>query len=149
MQGMNVRFAHQFREGNQVADFLAKLGESGSNRTYEDLQDLLRLLRGIVRIDKSGREMALKAMVMVSFLGIRKEGFMVGRAVLPKYFLEDVGLEGYEVLKRGGRRVGVSEMPRVMVEGFLKDYMGVEVVLGRELKVVCGYYVGLMEEKGK
>ncbi|KAL5989574.1 hypothetical protein ACLOJK_010467 [Asimina triloba] len=95
------------------------------------------------------REMALKAMVMVSFLGIRKEGFMVGRAVLPKYFLEDVGLEGYEVLKRGGRRVAVSEMPRVMVEGFLKDYMGVEVVLGRELKVVCGYYVGLMEEKEK
>ncbi|KAL5996514.1 hypothetical protein ACLOJK_026594 [Asimina triloba] len=95
------------------------------------------------------REMALKAMVMVSFLGIRKEGFMVGRAVLPKYFLEDVGLEGYEVLKRGGRRVGVSEMPRVMVEGFLKEYMGVEVVLGRELKVVCGYYVGLMEVKEK
>ncbi|KAL5996122.1 hypothetical protein ACLOJK_026195 [Asimina triloba] len=63
---------------------------------------------------------------------------MVGRAVLPKYFLEDVGLEGYEVLKRGGRRVGVSELPRVMVERFLKDYMGVEVVLGRDLKVVCG-----------
>ncbi|KAL5999561.1 hypothetical protein ACLOJK_037846 [Asimina triloba] len=70
--------------------------------------------------------------------GYWKEGLMVGRAVLPKYFLEDVGLEGYEVLKRGGRRVGVSELPRVMVEGFLKDYMGVEVVLGRDLKVVCG-----------
>ncbi|KAL5977558.1 hypothetical protein ACLOJK_041456 [Asimina triloba] len=56
MQGMNVRFAHQFREGNQVADFLAKLGESGSSRTYEDLQDLPRLLRGIVRIDKSGQQ---------------------------------------------------------------------------------------------
>ncbi|KAL5987559.1 hypothetical protein ACLOJK_035307 [Asimina triloba] len=54
MQGMNVRFIHQFREGNLAADFLAKLGESGSNRIYEDTHDLPRLLRGIVRIDKSG-----------------------------------------------------------------------------------------------
>ncbi|XP_058077226.1 probable glycerol-3-phosphate acyltransferase 3 [Magnolia sinica] len=95
------------------------------------------------------REMALKVMVMVSFFGIREEGFRVGRAVLAKYFLEDVSMEVYEVLKRGGRRVCVSEMPRVMVEGFLKEYMGVEAVLGRELKVVSGYYVGLMEEKEK
>ncbi|XP_058077327.1 probable glycerol-3-phosphate acyltransferase 3 [Magnolia sinica] len=95
------------------------------------------------------REMALKAMVMVSFFGIREEGFRVGRAVLAKYFLEDVSMEVYEVLKRGGRRVCVSEMPRVMVEGFLKEYIGAEAVLGRELKVVFGYYVGLMEEKEK
>ncbi|KAL5999771.1 hypothetical protein ACLOJK_038056 [Asimina triloba] len=54
MQGMNVRFIHQYREGNLAADFLAKLGESGSNRIYEDIHDLPRLLRGIVRIDKSG-----------------------------------------------------------------------------------------------
>ncbi|KAL5984394.1 hypothetical protein ACLOJK_018498 [Asimina triloba] len=53
MRGMNVRFIHQFREGNLAADFLAKLGESGSNRIYEDLQDLPRLLRGIIRIDKT------------------------------------------------------------------------------------------------
>ncbi|KAL5978321.1 hypothetical protein ACLOJK_029438 [Asimina triloba] len=45
MQGMNVRFIHQFREGNQAADFLAKLGESSSSRIYEDLQDLPRLLQ--------------------------------------------------------------------------------------------------------
>ncbi|KAL5996516.1 hypothetical protein ACLOJK_026596 [Asimina triloba] len=96
-----------------------------------------------------GRETAIKVMVMVSFVGIREKGFMVGKAVLPKHLLEDVSLEGYEVLKRGGKRVGVSEMPRVMVEEFLKGYMGVEAVLGRELKVVGGYYVGLMEEKEK
>ncbi|KAL6011417.1 hypothetical protein ACLOJK_001865 [Asimina triloba] len=44
--GMNVQFVHQFREGNQAADFLAKLGESDSSRTYENLQDLPRLLQG-------------------------------------------------------------------------------------------------------
>lgn len=94
-----------------------------------------------------GEEMALKVMVMVSFCGVREEAFRVGRAVLPKFFLEDVGLEGFEVLVRAGRRVGVSELPRVMVEGFLKEYLEVEAVVGRELKVVGGFYVGLMEEK--
>ncbi|RWW87950.1 hypothetical protein BHE74_00003193 [Ensete ventricosum] len=92
------------------------------------------------------RELALRLMVLVCFLGVRKESFRVGRAVLPKFFLEDVGLEAFEVLRRGGRRVCVSSMPTAMVEGFLKEYLNVEVVLGRELKVVGGYYTGLMEE---
>lgn len=93
--------------------------------------------------------MSLKVMVMASFCGVREKGFRVGSAVLPKLFLEDVGVEGFEVLVRAGRRVGVSELPRVMVEGFLKEYLGVEAVVGRELKVVGGFYVGLMEEKKK
>lgn len=92
------------------------------------------------------RELALRLMVFVCFLGVRKESFRMGRAVLPKFFLEDVGLEGFEVLRRGGRRVCVSSMPTAMVEGFLKEYLNVEVVLGRELKVFGGYYTGLMEE---
>ena len=54
MQGMNVRIVHQYREGNQAADFLSKLGERGSNVIYEEFHDLPRLLQGIVRIDRSG-----------------------------------------------------------------------------------------------
>ncbi|KAK0573059.1 hypothetical protein LWI29_002443 [Acer saccharum] len=54
MQGTNVRIVHQFRERNQAADFLAKLGERGSNVIYEEFQELPRLLYGIVRIDRSG-----------------------------------------------------------------------------------------------
>ncbi|XP_010931769.1 probable glycerol-3-phosphate acyltransferase 3 [Elaeis guineensis] len=94
-------------------------------------------------------EVGLRLMVMVAFCGLRKDGFRVGRAVLPKFFLEDVGLEGFRVFSRGGKRVCVSSMPRVMVEGFLKDYMEVEVVLGRELKDFGGYYTGLMEKGNK
>ncbi|XP_010921417.2 probable glycerol-3-phosphate acyltransferase 3 [Elaeis guineensis] len=94
-------------------------------------------------------EVGLRLMVMVCFFGIRKEGLRVGKAVLPKFFLEDVGLEGFEVLRRGRRRVCCTSMPRIMVEGFLKDYLGVEVVIGRELKDFGGYYTGLMEEEGK
>lgn len=94
-------------------------------------------------------EVGLRLMVMVAFCGLRKNGFRVGRVVLPKFFLEDVGLEGFEVLRRGGKRACVSSMPRVMVEEFLKEYLEVEVVLGRELKQFGGYYTGLMEEESK
>ncbi|KAK6937251.1 Phospholipid/glycerol acyltransferase [Dillenia turbinata] len=94
-------------------------------------------------------EKGLRTMVMVCFFGIKKESFRVGTAVLPKFFLEDVGLEGFEVLRSCERKVGVTELPQVMVESFLRDYLQVEFVVGRQLKVVCGYYVGLMEEKRK
>nr|XP_010938208.1 probable glycerol-3-phosphate acyltransferase 3 [Elaeis guineensis] len=94
-------------------------------------------------------EVGLRMMTMVCFFGIRKEGLRVGRAVLPKFFLEDLGLEGFEVLKRARMRVCHTRMPRVMVEGFLKEYLGVEVVVGRELKEFGGYYTGLMEEEGE
>ncbi|XP_065882018.1 probable glycerol-3-phosphate acyltransferase 3 [Euphorbia lathyris] len=92
--------------------------------------------------------LGLKVMIFVSFFGIRKDGFRAGTAVLPKFFLEDVGLEGFEGVMRFEKKIGVStKLPRIMVEGFLKDYMGVESVIGRELRVVYGYFVGLMEEK--
>ncbi|OAY69112.1 putative glycerol-3-phosphate acyltransferase 3 [Ananas comosus] len=94
-------------------------------------------------------ELGLKIMVFVSFCGIKKKGFRVGRSVLPKFFLEDVGLEGFEALNKGSKKVCVSEMPRVMVEGFLKDYLEVDVVIGRELKEFHGYYTGFMEEEAK
>ncbi|OAY69088.1 putative glycerol-3-phosphate acyltransferase 3 [Ananas comosus] len=96
-----------------------------------------------------GCELGLRVMVMVCFLGIKREGFRVGKAILPKFLMEDVGLEGFKALNKGSKRVCVSRMPRVMVEGFLKDYLEVEVVIGRELKEFHGYYTGLMEEEGE
>ncbi|CAF2034654.1 hypothetical protein BRARA_I00118 [Brassica rapa] len=95
-------------------------------------------------------EMGVKVMVMVSFFGIKKDGFRAGGAVLPKHFLEDVGLEMFKVLRKGGKRIVVSyDLPQVMIEGFLRDYLEVEVVVGREMKVVGGYYLGIMEDKTK
>ncbi|KAK9930618.1 hypothetical protein M0R45_027652 [Rubus argutus] len=93
-----------------------------------------------------GGELGVNMMVFLCFFGIRKEKMRIGNSVLPKFFLEDVGSEGFDVVMRCGKKVGVSDLPRVMIEGFLKDYVGVDVVVARELKVVGGYYVGLMEE---
>ncbi|KAK3230790.1 hypothetical protein Dsin_002671 [Dipteronia sinensis] len=91
------------------------------------------------------RNQALKIMVFVSFVGLRQDKFRIGSSVLPKYFLEDVGNEGFSLVMSGKRTVAVSDMPRIMVEGFLKHYLGVDTVQGRELKVVSGYFVGYME----
>ncbi|XVF22050.1 hypothetical protein REPUB_Repub12eG0140700 [Reevesia pubescens] len=93
-------------------------------------------------------EMGLKITVFACFFGIKKKSFRAGSAVLPKFFLKDVGLETFEILiKKGGKKVAVSNIPRVMIESFLKDYLEIDFVVGRELKVYHGYFLGVMDEK--
>ncbi|XP_010542836.2 PREDICTED: probable glycerol-3-phosphate acyltransferase 3 [Tarenaya hassleriana] len=94
-------------------------------------------------------EMGTKVMVMVSFFGLKVESFMAGKSVLPKFFLEDVGFDMFDALRRAEKTVGVSDLPRVMIEGFLKDYLEIDVVVGREMREFRGYFVGIMEEKKK
>ncbi|CAL1407701.1 unnamed protein product [Linum trigynum] len=94
-----------------------------------------------------GGEMGLKIMVFVSFVGLKAGSFRVGRSVLPKFFLEDVGLQGFEMVMRHERKVGFTNLPRIMVEGFMKHYLGIEAVVGREMVVFHGYFSGLMEER--
>lgn len=93
------------------------------------------------------KKLRIKILVFLCFFGIRKEKFTVGRSVLPKYFLEDVGYEAFEVITRYQRKMAASDLPTVLVESFLKDYLGVDVVIGRELKVAYGYFTGLMDER--
>ncbi|XP_044969515.1 probable glycerol-3-phosphate acyltransferase 3 [Hordeum vulgare subsp. vulgare] len=93
-------------------------------------------------------DMCLKAMIMVSFFGLReKEVLRVSKAVLPKLFLEDVAIQGLEAVKKARKVVAVSTVfPRVMIDGFLKEYLGVDTVVGREVMVVGGRYVGIITD---
>uniref|UniRef100_A0ACD5UIN1 Uncharacterized protein n=1 Tax=Avena sativa TaxID=4498 RepID=A0ACD5UIN1_AVESA len=93
-----------------------------------------------------GGHTALRVMAMVAFCGLRESRLRAGRAVLPKWFMEDVTLEGFEAMRAARRRVCVTRMPMVMVDGFLREYLGAEVVVGKGMKVLCGFYTGLMEE---
>ncbi|TXG59223.1 hypothetical protein EZV62_013796 [Acer yangbiense] len=52
--GVNFMVFHQYREGNSVADFLAKEGARGKNIFYEDQLSLSRFLQGVLRIDRLG-----------------------------------------------------------------------------------------------
>ncbi|GAB2234536.1 hypothetical protein Drorol1_Dr00003791 [Drosera rotundifolia] len=95
----------------------------------------------------AGKDMGLKIMVMVCFFGLKKEScYKMGRAVMPKALLDDVGVEGFDVVNKCKRKIGVSNMPKVMVESFLKDYLVIDLVFGREIKDFHGYYIGLLEE---
>lgn len=91
-------------------------------------------------------QLGLKLMVFLSFFGIRKDTFRIGSAVLPKFFLEDVGWEGFEAVMCCERKVASSKLPRVMVEGFLKDYLGVEGIVARDIMSFNGYFLGLFEK---
>lgn len=108
---------------------------------------LLLMLYPLVCI--MGQEWGLKVMVFVSFFGVKRSTFRLGRTVLPKFLLENVGYEGFELAMRFGKRAGVSNLPRVMVQAFLSEYLGIEHVFGKEIKVFKGYYLGLMEGNSK
>ncbi|KAM0893889.1 hypothetical protein ACQ4PT_024799 [Festuca glaucescens] len=99
-------------------------------------------------------ETCLKAMVMVAFCGLRRnEAARIGRAVLPKYFFrEATRVEALaEVAGALPKEVKVAALsrsfPTVMIEAFLKYYVGFDAVVGREVKSGCGYFAGVMEDE--
>ncbi|CAN6452906.1 unnamed protein product [Victoria cruziana] len=91
-------------------------------------------------------DLALRAMVFISFCGLKsKDAQTVARAVLPKFFLENLHLQAYQVFASCNRKVVITSVPRIMVEGFLKEYLNVEVVVGSELRMVGeGRFTGLL-----
>ncbi|ERN12706.1 hypothetical protein AMTRI_Chr12g236350 [Amborella trichopoda] len=94
-------------------------------------------------------ELALRVMVFISFCGLRPEDVSIaGRAVLPKFFLENLHLQALDLLQSCGKRVVVTSVPRVMVEHFLVDYLGVDRVMGTELQVLGGFFTGLVARNG-
>ncbi|XP_074286157.1 putative glycerol-3-phosphate acyltransferase 2 [Silene latifolia] len=94
-----------------------------------------------------GEEMMLKAMVFLCFFGIKAETFRLGMNCLPKLFLENVGEEGFEMVMKFGKKVAISRLPRVMVEGYLREYLGIEHIIGSELLEFGGYYIGLVKSQ--
>lgn len=51
---MSIRFNHQFCEGNQAANYLAKMGESGKIELYHNFHELANQIKGIFRTEKLG-----------------------------------------------------------------------------------------------
>ena len=117
---------------------------------------VLLLLYPAIRCLGAG-DLAVRAMAAVAFCGLRAPTFRAGRAVLPRWLLEDVAAEALDAARRGvvadpdtARVVWASAMPRVMVEPFLREYLQLQVpaaaaVAAREMKTAWGFYTGLME----
>ncbi|GLJ53947.1 hypothetical protein SUGI_1152970 [Cryptomeria japonica] len=91
----------------------------------------------------------LHLLIFVSLVGLKAADVsMVGRAVLPKFYLEDLHPLAYKVFVSCGKRYVVTANPRMMVEPFLKEYLKVDGVLGTELQVIKGFCTGLVAPPG-
>ena len=86
-------------------------------------------------LDAAGMaELGLKLATFVATFGVRKaEIESVSRAVLPKFFMDDLNMDVWRVTSRFRRRVVVTKMPRVMVEMFVKEHLRADEVVGCEL----------------
>lgn len=104
------------------------------------------------------KELALQLLVFISIAGLKLSDVTgVSKAVLPKFFVEGMDNQCYQVLVSCSSRYVVTSYPRVMVEYFLKEHVGVNEVFGTELQVsargfctgLVGQPVGIMSGEGK
>ncbi|PWA91652.1 phospholipid/glycerol acyltransferase [Artemisia annua] len=110
---------------------------------------LLLLFWPLIKLlDTCGKgDMGVKVAIFVSTVGVPiSEIESVARAVLPKFYFDDIDLDAWRVFNSGGKRVVVTKMPRVMVERFVKDHLQADYVIGSELMVSWfGLASGLVE----
>ncbi|KFK24351.1 hypothetical protein AALP_AAs53772U000100, partial [Arabis alpina] len=91
---------------------------------------------------------ALKLMIFVATSGVRESEIkLVARAVLPKFYMDDLSKDTWRVFSSCQKRVVVTRMPRVMVERFVKEHLRADEVIGTELMVNgFGFVTGLIRE---
>lgn len=112
---------------------------------------LLLLWPGIRVLEIMGFEEAgLKIMIFVAVSGLReKEIESVARAVLPKFYMDDVDMEAWRAFSSFEKRVAVTKTPRIMVERFAKEHLRADEVVGTELAVNrFGFVTGFVEDGG-
>ncbi|OMO59038.1 Phospholipid/glycerol acyltransferase [Corchorus capsularis] len=99
---------------------------------------LLLLFWPVIRLlDMLGMEDAgLKLMIFVATVGLRaSEIESVSRAVLPKFYMDDIDMDAWKVFSSYEKRVVVTKTPTIMVERFVKDYLRADEVIGSELVI--------------
>jgi glycerol-3-phosphate acyltransferase len=81
-------------------------------------------------------EYGLKLMVFVAIAGVSESEIeSVARAVLPKFYLDDIDMEAWKVFSSYDKRVVVTKMPRIMAERFVKEHLRADEVIGSELVI--------------
>ncbi|XP_072985676.1 glycerol-3-phosphate acyltransferase RAM2-like [Typha latifolia] len=91
----------------------------------------------------------IKVLVFATLSGMKVADVeSVARAVLPKFYSEDLHPETWRVFTACGRRCVLTANPRVMVEPFLKEYLGVDCVIGTEIGTYRGRATGFVRRPG-
>ncbi|THU65403.1 hypothetical protein C4D60_Mb05t03260 [Musa balbisiana] len=91
----------------------------------------------------------IKVLIFAALAGARVEDVeLAARAVLPKFYSADVHPEAWRVFSACGRRCVLTANPRIMVEAFLKEYLGADLVIGTELGTYKGRLTGLAGHPG-
>ncbi|KAF8033260.1 hypothetical protein BT93_D2002 [Corymbia citriodora subsp. variegata] len=80
--------------------------------------------------------LGIQILIFISFSGLKVRDIeLASRAVLPRFYATDVRADSYDVFDKCKRKVVVTANPTVMVETFVKEYLGGEKVLGTEIEV--------------
>ncbi|XP_074370908.1 glycerol-3-phosphate acyltransferase RAM2-like [Apium graveolens] len=91
----------------------------------------------------------IQVLVFATFCGMKVSDIeSVAHAVLPKFYSADLHPESWRVFSSCGTRYVLTANPRIMVEGFLKEYLGADVVLGTEIATFRGRATGFLTSPG-
>ncbi|XP_009631330.1 glycerol-3-phosphate acyltransferase RAM2-like [Nicotiana tomentosiformis] len=91
----------------------------------------------------------VQVLIFTTFVGMKVSDIeSVARVVLPKFYSGDLHPESWKVFSSCGKRYVLTANPRVMVEAFLKDFLGADIVLGTEIGIYKGRATGFVQKPG-
>lgn len=91
----------------------------------------------------------IQVLIFATFVGMQVSDIeSVGCAVLPKFYSSDLHPESWRVFSACGKRCVLTANPRIMVEGFLKEFLGADLVLGTEIGTYKGRATGFVLKPG-
>lgn len=93
------------------------------------LWPVIRLLEVFGKVDAG-----LRLTIFVATAGVpMSEIEAVSRAVLPKFYFDDIDMEAWRIFSLYNKRIVVTKMPRIMIERFVKEHLRADDVIGSEL----------------